>query len=299
MATNACAPRCSIHLIAIYICWLGVFTLAGARVSGEPLADGFYSIVDEGEGVQVARSYGGNIWLGENLSGEFGEVSIWSIANDNSRWRVWLQRVPKFDTIGRVAFYCDGVCEVVSSHSDPDDTHTMELIVDVYGQKLGEQLATRLDTELRERLHPGHQITCRWKPVERTYALGETVILQLEIENAGDAPLRFIEGGQQRGARDNQFRFLCRATSGYGDSVPDTGDPQNFGGKGGYREIKPGEVFQKEVDISKWFRFEKSGTYRITGLYEIQIYDEQFDNVLWDDFAVGQCLVTIEPAQKD
>lgn len=266
--------------------------------SESPLADGFYQVVENGTGVEVARTYGGTVRLVEQRSSEFGDVSIWSVTNDNSRWRVRCQYVPAFDCIVPIGLYCDGVCDMVWSHSDPDDANTIELDADVWGQENAERLATKLDCEPQSRSHPGHKMLCRWKPLHKSFEPGEPVMLELQIENVGEEPLRFIAGGQQRGARDNQFRFIARAGSGYGDAVPDTGDATNFGGLGGYIDLKPGEVFRKKIDITKWFDFKHPDTYRITGLYELAIYDEGFHRVIWDDFAVGECTVRIDVARE-
>ena len=120
------------------------------------------------------------------------------------------------------------------------------------------------------------------------------MILELEIKNVGSTTVRLIEGGKQRGPRDNQFGFTAFGGSGHGKPIPDTGDPTNFGGKGGFHELKPNDVFRKQVDLSKWFKFEKPDTYQITGMYELELQDKDFGaRVLWQEFATGRCLVRL------
>ena len=53
---------------------------------------------------------------------------------------------------------------------------------------------------------------------------GEAVKLRMELKNTGTGPLRFTFGGQQRGPRNNQFRFIAQASYSGGKPVPDTGD---------------------------------------------------------------------------
>jgi hypothetical protein len=105
-----------------------------------------------------------------------------------------------------------------------------------------------------------------------------------------------MAGGQQRGARDNQFRFLAYRSYGGGKAVPDTGDPVNFGGIGSVQTLAPGETFTRSVGIEKWFKFDEPDFYRITGMYELQLHDTEmggFGRPIWDDLAVGDCLVRV------
>ena len=62
---------------------------------------------------------------------------------------------------------------------------------------------------------------------------------------------------------------------------------------------KPGETFTKSVGIERWFTFTDPETYRVTGIFEMEL-QAQTDtragrDVMWDELAVGDCLVTIVP----
>ena len=50
--------------------------------------------------------------------------------------------------------------------------------------------------------------------------------------------------------------------------------------------------------LDRWFTFPEPDTYRVTGLFELELHDptggQGFDKALWDDLAVGQCLVVVE-----
>ena len=59
----------------------------------------------------------------------------------------------------------------------------------------------------------------------------------------------------------------------------------------------PAQV-RKRVDMGKWFKFTKPGRYQITGLYELEFYGrDDHRKVVWEDFAVGSCLVHIVDAR--
>jgi hypothetical protein len=89
--------------------------------------------------------------------------------------------------------------------------------------------------------------------------------------------------------------FTAFAGTGAGNSVPDTGDAYNLGGIGVYRTLEPNDVFEKKIDISKWFKFTKPDRYEITGIYELELKGKDFgQKVLWDEFATGRCTQLIE-----
>ena len=122
-----------------------------------------------------------------------------------------------------------------------------------------------------------------------------------EEDKPGTGPLRFTHGGKQRGPRDNQFRFVAQAGID-GKGLPDTGDPQHFGGISRSITLKPGEVYTTEVDLSKWFKFAEPNTYQITGVFEMPVIDptsaDGWGPVLWDDLAVGECTIWVTAAKK-
>jgi hypothetical protein len=191
----------------------------------------------------------------------------------------------------------------VAGHSDPHPDATMDFGVQVFGAEAAKAVEQRLKIAARRRSHPGHHLLTTWKPAKPSYRVGEPVTLQLQIKNVGDKPVTFRVGGQQRGPRDNQFRFLAYRSGGYGKAIPDSGDPTNFGGLAGWQDLKPGEVFSRDVDLSHWFKFTEPDSYRITGLYELELFakpDASYGNRIWEDFAIGECTVYVEgPAPAD
>lgn len=277
-----------------FTCWAIGIPMSPACSFAE-VENGIYRVLSDDTGIQVTRVSGGKITLGARLSQNFGETAIWSLSNQNDKYRVYMQKAGPFDAQGQAAIYVDGVCEVIGSYTKPDDAGKLELIADVAGQANIQKVAAVLKAKPQERKHPGHQFLVSWKPVQESYKVGEVVMLELSIENVGTTTVHFIEGGKQRGVRDNQFGFTAFAGSGFGKPIPDTGDPTNFGGLGAFRELKPKDVFRKQVDLSKWFKLETPDTYLITGMYEIDLQDEDIGaRVLWEEFATARCLVRIE-----
>lgn len=262
--------------------------VSSAFVSAE-MQNGIYKISQTNGTQKATRTIGGEIRLGKKLTGDFGEAEIWSIANRNDRFRIHLKQVENFDTDGQFAIWIDGVCEVVSSKNAAKTADLVDLIVDIRGHTNAKTVARHLDVQIGMRKHPGHQLSVSFAPEKKSYTIGNPVVIELQIENVGQTTVRFMEGGQQRGARDNQFRFIASP------ALPDTGDPINFGGMAAFRTLAPGDVFRKKVDITKWFQFDKALNYEITGLYELEFQREDFGaKRLWDEFVVGRCRVEIQ-----
>jgi hypothetical protein len=275
----------------------------GAAINGK-LEDGIYIWVADGPGRRVRRNDGAEVVLVRRVGG-FGKVSLRSLANDNSRFQLNLRNagpLPEGEAGAPLAVVIDGVCQAAFGQSDLHPDRTLDMGVILVGEKVAEKVAARLKIKPASRKHPGHRFVARWSSEKESYQPGETVTLKLEVRNVGEAPFTFRVGGQQRGPRDNQYRFLAYRGGGAGRAVHDVGDPVNFGGIGSNRTLKPGETFTAKVALDKWFTFVDPDVYRVTGLFQLELYDpdEQggFGRPIWDDFAVGDCLVRVLPKQE-
>ena len=272
--------------------------------SGESLADGIYAVHYEAQGNQgkkVRRTDGAEIILAERLTDRFGEAAMFSVTNDNTRFALDLKRagpIPAKRTAPYFVAVVDGYVMAVAGHSDPHPDATMDFGVQVFGADAAKAVEQRLKIAARRRNHPGHRLLTTWKPAKPSYRVGEPVTLRIEIKNVGDKPVSFRVGGQQRGPRDNQFRFLAYRSGGYGKSIADSGDPANFGGPSGWQDLQPGDVFSRDVDLSHWFKFTEPDSYRVTGLYELELFDLKPDashgDTIWEDYAIGECTVYVE-----
>jgi len=209
------------------------------------IPNGIYRVVDEGFGTLADRSIGGRVVLGKRLSEDFGEVSIWSTSNQNDRFRVWMKGAGLVGNPGQIAVCIEGVCEVIGSQGKSAGSDKADLIADVSGKENARKIAAAFNAKIMERKHPGYLFQIEWKPVKDQFKVGEAVTLELAVKNVGPVPVYFMEGGQNRGPRDNQFGFTAFSGFGFGKAVPDTGDPTNFGGLAGFRTLKPGETFRK------------------------------------------------------
>lgn len=271
---------------------------------GEDFPDGVYVLLsdDEPGGVKRRRADTGQIIrIGKQVTDQLGQAALTATNNANTEYRLSLRDVgPVGYGAGkrpRLAICAGGVCAVAWSRTDPDERGRIELNAAIHGEALADRAATALGTEPAKRSHPGHQMRVTWTPLQDAYGPRDPVIVRLRITNVGHSAIRFKAGGMNRGARDNQFGFI--ASRSFGENVPDTGDPNHFGGKVAVTSIAPGDYFEKEVDLRKWFAFDQPGNYGITGLYYMPLtYSERFE-ATWDDHAAGRFTVEIKAGPAD
>ena len=265
------------------------------------LQTGLYRVT-EGENGQLVQRHdtaaGGEVRLNGLLSEKLNEASLVSIANDNSLFNLSLKAgpIPEGEDHGPSAVVVGGLCLVAWGHSDRHEDGSMDIATRVAGLEAAQKVAEAMGIEPKLRKHPGHALLVTVEPKQPSYRPGEAVTLVMTIKNVGETTFSFYNGGQQRGARNNQFSFTAFTSS---RALPDTGDPRHHGGLMGLKRLAPGGVFTKEVLLTNWFEFSEPGSYRITAIYELDLLDED-RRTIWDDFAVARCWLRIsapEPAK--
>ncbi len=148
------------------------------------------------------------------------------------------------------------------------------------------------DPSKPERRHPGHQMKAEYIAAKPEFKIGESVPVVLRITNIGESAFKFLRGGRQGGARDNQFAFNAQLGR---RMLPDVGDPIHFGGLGSYVLLKPGEHVEIPVDLTKWFSFGEAGLCAMRGSYVMEFADPELDahRTIWEDFACAEFTITI------
>ena len=108
----------------------------------------------------------------------------------------------------------------------------------------------------------------RFNPIKPAFGLTGPAKIVMILENAGEVPFRFREGGRRRGARDNQFSFAATL-----DGKPLTLiEGRDHGGKSRIVTIEPGESYEMIVDLRKWFSLDRPGRIHVQGRYETDAF---------------------------
>ena len=261
------------------------------------IQDGIYRISPDPTEVSMELD-DQSIYLGELVTDNLGTVKLHSQTNDNAQFHLTMESCGPVNegqapfhsavlVIGNRGFRLTG-----GSRSNGEGEAFSMLSAAVPDLNSAEHVAEHLGIDDGKREHPGHRLLAVWKPVQTSYSPDEPVLVELELTNVGDVPLIFMDGGQQRGARNNQFGFACFHNM---KPVPDVGDPMNFGGLARTVVLKKGETFTKSIDLRGWYELNEAGSYQLRCSFQLMLQkSEQAYDVAWEDYATGHCLVTMQ-----
>jgi hypothetical protein len=168
----------------------------------------------------------------------------------------------------------------------------------IHSQPEAEAAAAGLGVQCILRVPPGYKLLAQFVPQKPTYTTNEPVFVTFRLKNLDERTVIFRRGGHQRGPRDNQYSFVAMLSAAV---VPDTGDPRNRGGLGVDVYLRQGDVFEDQVELTKWFTFSKPGTYSIHGSYLLPFFRVGLspetggsDDEMWDDYASGDFFVEVK-----
>lgn len=106
-------------------------------------------------------------------------------------------------------------------------------------------------------------------PRRADYFLGENIIADFRVENAGKTPFSISVGGDYRGGT-RADRFKVSARDAQGNPVPDPNPTEsNFGGLGGSISVAPGGNWTQTLALLPYLRFETPGEYQITAQHDL------------------------------
>jgi hypothetical protein len=236
------------------------------------------------------------------LQDQVKRAVISSTSNDNKRYLLAVYPVHKF------SLPCNQVGLIVGKTTIRFDTQGGKdyggyIGASVDDPKIIPQIAQYFRTKVQKRRHPGYLMLVEYIPDKEEFSAGEPVIVTLRITNVGHTEFAFMEGGFQRGSRDNQFAFSAELVGGedvggkrVGKMVPDTGNPLNYGGFELPVRLQPGESHDVQVDLAGWFNFERDETYNLRGSYYMQLVDPNDTDLdtIWEDYACAEFTVKMK-----
>ena len=119
------------------------------------------------------------------------------------------------------------------------------------------------------------QLEAGFKPDKTEIMLGEDMDFTFYVKNVGEKVFYLETGGDGRGIRST--RFSITAVDAEGNKAFDPNEnSQNFGGlMGGPPAVEPGQSYTRKMTLSKWCRFDKPGTYTVTGKRTLNLSREK------------------------
>lgn len=258
--------------------------LLAVPAAADVAADGFYVRPENFDAANAAGADARISGLKDRRDYAVSEAKVTSQDNANTSFfvQVALPFDEALDKVRHVLVVGGDVFEQNGSGSQAGKTSWLDFTV--AGRDKADAVAAYFKVKRTLRAHPGHRLRVSFVPKRSVYRLGESLVVTLRIENVGDAAVRFMDGGHNDGARDNQFVF--HATG----ALPEKPAVYDFGGMAGIRELKPGEVFEKEVDMSAWFE-SQAGTHAIHGAWRLELRDGE--RLVWEDWATAEFTIRI------
>jgi hypothetical protein len=177
------------------------------------------------------------------------------------------------------------------------------LVFKAHNQDDAEAIAKSLAVPCHLRFPPGYKMFAQFLPLKTAYGTNEPIVVTFKIQNLDERTIIFQRGGMQRGLRDNQYGFRAQLSNrtGLHKAVPDVGNAMSFGGISGHVPIKPGETFEDQIDLKKWFPFDQAGNYYIHGFYYVEFYRTMPDKdtfspatELWSDYLSADFTIVVK-----
>ena len=255
------------------------------------VGNGFYRLSWNAPGPPV-KLYDRTYYAAEKLDLTVLKAEIGSTNNANTQFNLSVTIPLASQPELPVALFIGGMAN--PSYGRGSDGKNAIIQFSIGDRQRAEQVASFLNIQTILHRHPQHELEISFRPVQAEFHQGEQVSVIFHIRNVGENVIAFQEGGRNRAARDNQYVFSCRLN---GRQVDDIGNSGHQGGISFVRKLKPGEVFEENVDLGKWFAFDKQGVYELLGSYYMDFIDPDRDAPphfpIWEDYATAEFSVKI------
>ena len=297
--------------------------LVGACALGaDQPGDGIYLWSKDGSVPPITSQDGKKMFLGARQDLKIQSLDLSSRNNANTRFDLSLT-LPYDKNIGPSSYILivSGTAyrQIASGAGQENASQGLKSSISfrILGDENARQVSQYLKTPIIYRKHPRHNLLVSFTPTKQEFSMGDEVTLceaatampwrvtkqefsmgdevtaTLQITNVGTNTISFLQGGRNRAERDNQYVFSARYNC---KQVEDIGTSGHTGGLGTYRVLKPGEVFEAKIGLSKWFSFDKAGTYEVHGSYYLDFIDPDAESrrTIWEDYVSADFIVIIK-----
>lgn len=285
---------------------IALLVASSRACAGTAPANGFYLASGPAPAmIETQDEHGMPLGPLQQLKIESGNLLSWD--NANTRFFLGLS-IPPQEGLGPSSYVLvvDGTA-YRQYGSGGSGGKTTSICFWVSGENNAKQVSKYLHTPVVERQHPGHRLLVSFTPTKHEFSAGEEVTVVFHIKNVGTSTVCFMDDVHYIGRRKGQYTFSASFS---GMPVQDIGMNVPFGfisQLSGAHLLKPGETFEDEVNLSRWFSFDKTGTYYIHGAYRLDMKDANslspptVENLeamalrtIWEDYASADFAVDIK-----
>lgn len=273
--------------------------LVGACALGaDQPGDGIYLWSKDGSAPPITSQAGKKMFLGARQDLKIQSLDLSSQNNANTRFDLSLT-LPYDKNIGPSSYILivSGTAyEQIASGAGRENASQEKkstISFRILGDENARQVSQYLKTPIIYRKHPRHNLLVSFTPTKQEFSIGDEVTATLQITNVGTNTISFLQGGRNRAERDNQYVFCARYKL---QQVEDIGTSGHMGGLGRWCVLKPGEIFEDKISLSKWFSFDKAGTYEVHGSYYLDFNDPDAESrrTIWEDYVSADFIVIIK-----
>ena len=259
--------------------------------------DGIYLRLQDDSATSIMSQDGQKFFLGPRQNLHIRKSDLSSQNNANTRFHLSVS-VPYDKTIGSSSYVlvvAGAAHRQAGSGSSGEEISSLGFHVS--GEENAKRVSEYMKTPVVYRRHPRHNLSVSFIPTKQEFSVGDEVTVTLQIANVGTTTIAFMKGGRNRAARDNQYVFMARYG---GRQVKDIGTSYHFGGKAVRQVLKPGDIFEDIISLSKWFAFDKAGLYEIHGSYYLEFSDPNDDSwrTIWEDYVSADFFVRIKTSDE-
>lgn len=271
--------------------------MCACAVDANEPSDGIYLRAECEPAPRIVCQDGRQVFLGARQDLKIKRSRLSSVDNANTRFLLSVT-VPYEDAVGSSTYVLlvgGTAYRQTGLSASPGKTSTLSFYIS--GEDKVKEVSKYLDAPPHCRTHPQYALLVFFTPAKQEFSVGEEVTVTLHIKNVGPNVVAFEKGGRDRAARDNQYVFCAYYN---GKQVEDIGTTNNDGGWLVSRVLKPGDVFENTINLSKWFSFRDPGLYQIHGAYYLAFNDPKPNSwgTIWEDYASADFTVRIKERKE-
>jgi hypothetical protein len=289
--------------------------------------NGLYHLSSRENAPTIQLANGSSVRLGEKALIQIFKARVYSLNNGNTNFEVRLATSGRWNNPNTL-FVSGPVVLRVGDHGyafaggDGDAGRYDEMLFKIPNEDEAKTAAQWLSVECALRSNPGYKIHTEFVPAKSEFHTNEPVLVKFVMKNLDDRTIAFQRGGRYLGSRNNEFGFRATLSDKPVAEVSDPADSKDSLGAfdfepgkpieeqfdeftlrvhGRVGALEPQKAIEEQIDLKKWFAFDKAGTYAIHGFYGLDfcrhgVEDKEFLpwNVMWNDEASADFTVVVK-----